>query len=181
MWVYLLIGIVSFLILYFIFLVNLFIKWSNKVKEAFSTMDVYLKKRWDLIPNLVSVVKGYASHESETLESVVQLRNSYNDLNKEDKVKSNEELNEGLQKIMILVENYPELKADKQFQNLMSNLTNVEDEIANSRKYYNAVIRIYNNKIQVFPNNIIAKVLRFKKEDMFLISDNEKENVSVKL
>ena len=144
-------------------------------------MDVYLKKRWDLIPNLVSVVKGYASHESETLESVVQLRNSYNDLNKEDKVKSNEELNEGLQKIMILVENYPELKADKQFQNLMSNLTNVEDEIANSRKYYNAVIRIYNNKIQVFPNNIIAKVLRFKKEDMFLISDNEKENVSVKL
>ncbi len=182
MWFYIIIAIILIIIIYVFILYNSFIKLNNKVKEAFSTMDVYLKKRWDLIPNIVETVKGYAKHEKDTLTEVINLRNStYNQLSDEEKIKTNEELSSGINKIMALAESYPDLQANENFKNLSKELTKVEDEIANSRKYYNGVVRIYNNKIEMFPNNIVAKLFGYKVKSMFEASANERENVKVEL
>ena len=148
MWIYIIIGIVVLLIIYIIALYNSFVQLNNKVDEAFSTMDVYLKKRWDLIPNIVETVKGYAKHEKETLEKVISLRNSaYENMSDEEKIKANEQLTSGINKIMALAEAYPDLKANENFKDLSNQLTKVEEDIANSRKYYNGVVRIYNDKV----------------------------------
>lgn len=161
---------------------NSFIKKENEVKEAFATMDVYLKKRWDLIPSLVEIVKGYASHEKTTLEEVVRLRNSiYDDMTTNEKIDSNEKMSKNISRLMVLVESYPELKASDNFKNLANELTRVEDEIAQSRKYYNATVRIFNNKVEMFPSNIIAKIFRFKTKKMFEAKKEEKEVVKVDL
>jgi LemA protein len=155
---------------------------SNTVKEAFSTMDVYLKKRWDLIPNLVEVVKGYVKHESSVLEEVVKLRNlSYDKMSLADKIDANQQLSSGLSKIMAVSESYPDLKASQNFSDLTNQLSKIEDEIANSRKYYNAVVRKLNTKIEMFPSNIVAKIFNFKLSKMFEASDNERDNVKVEL
>ena len=143
------------------FILNLYnslVRLDNTVKEAFSTMDVYLKKRWDLIPNVVETVKGYAKHEKDTLKEVIELRNSaYNNMSNNEKIKTNEQLTTGIGKIMALAESYPDLKANENFRDLNNQLTRIEEDIANSRKYYNAVVRKFNNKVEVFPNNILAK------------------------
>ena len=137
MLIYALIIIIVLLFIYFLLTYNAFVKLENKVKEAFATMDVYLKKRWDLIPNLVEVVKGYAKHEKDTLEEVIKLRSeTYDHLSDEEKIKKNEEVTNRLGKLMVLVEKYPELKASENFRNLSKELTKIEDEIAQSRKYY---------------------------------------------
>ena len=176
------IAVIAIIVIYFLFTFNKLIRLNNNVKEAFATMDVYLKKRWDIIPNLVETVKGYAKHESETLESVIKMRNtSYDSMSAAEKLNTNEELNRSLSKIIALTENYPEIKADKNFIKLSNELITVEDEIANSRKYYNAVVRMFNNKVEIFPNNIIAKLFRFKSEKMFETSSTERENVKVEL
>ncbi len=174
--------IVVLLLIYFIATYNGFVRLKNNVKEAFSTMDVYLKKRWDLIPNLVETVKGYAKHEKETLEGVIKLRNSaYDKMSPEEKIETNQELSRGIVKIMALAENYPDLKANENFKDLSNQLTRVEEDIANSRKYYNAVVRNFNNKVQMFPSNIIAGMFGFREEKMFEITDEEqRENVKVK-
>jgi LemA protein len=152
------------------------------VKEAFATMDVYLKKRWDLIPSLVEVVKGYQKHESSTLENVVKLRNlSYDKLSILDKINTNEQLTSDLSKLLAVAENYPDLKANQNFLELSTNLTRIEDEIANSRKYYNAVVRKLNTQIQMFPSNVVAKIFRFKLTKMFEIDASEKNNVKVEM
>ena len=145
-------------------------------------MDVYLKKRWDLIPNLVEIVKGYATHEKQTLEEVVKLRsNNYENMSNNEKMSSYEETYPRVERLMAIAENYPELKASTQFQNLSENLTKAEDEIANSRKYYNAVVRMFNNKVEMFPNNIFAKIFGFKSKNMFEAKAEERKNVEVKL
>ncbi len=182
MWLYILIAIIVLIIIYALVLYNTFIKLNNKLKEAFSTMDVYLKKRWDLIPNIVESVKGYAKHEINTFKEVVELRNStYDNMSNEEKIKTNEQLSSGINKIMALAEAYPDLKANENFKDLSNQLTKVEDDIANSRKYYNGVVRIYNNKVEMFPNNIFAGLFGYKTETMFKASDNERENVKVEL
>lgn len=160
---------------------NDLVKGRNKVEEAFSTMDVYLKKRFDLIPNLVSTVKGYTNYESTTLEKIVKERaQSYNTMNIDDKVKLNNELSSAIGKILAVAEQYPDLKANQNFLDLSSQLSSIEDEIANSRKYYNATVRAYNNKVQMFPGNIVAKIFKFNKCTMFEVSnENERENVKV--
>jgi LemA protein len=159
-----------------------FVKLNNKVKEAFSTMDVYLKKRWDLIPNIVETVKGYAKHEKDTLKEVVELRNStYDKMSDEEKIKTNEQLSSGINKIMALAEAYPDLKANENFKDLSKQLTKVEDDIANSRKYYNGVVRIYNTKVEMFPSNIFAGLFGYKSKAMFQANENERENVKVEL
>ena len=179
---YIIIGIIAIIVLFVLVTFNGIIKLKNKVKEAFATMDVYLKKRWDIIPNLVETVKGYAKHESETLESVIKMRNtSYDSMSVAEKLNTNEELNRSLSKIIALTENYPEIKADKNFIKLNEELVNIEDDIANSRKYYNAVVRMFNNKVEIFPNNIIAKLFGFKSQKMFEASAFERENVKVEL
>ena len=159
---------------------NKFIKSRNTVDEAFSTMDVYLKKRWDLIPNIVETVKGYAKHEKETLEKVISLRNSaYENMSDEEKIKANEQLTSGINKIMALAEAYPDLKANENFKDLSNQLTKVEEDIANSRKYYNGVVRIYNDKVKMFPSNIFAGLFGYKAKKMFETAAAERENIKV--
>lgn len=174
-------GLILVIIIYILFTWNSLIKLSNDVDEAFSTMDVSLKKRWDLIPNLVEVVKGYAKHEKDTLIEVINSRSSYDSLSDKEKLDTNKELSSGISKIMALAESYPELKADKNFLNLSTKLSEVEDEIAKSRRYYNAVVRMYNNKVEMIPSNIVAKIFRFKTKNMFEVDAEERENVDVKL
>ena len=182
MWVYIIITIIVLIVIYALTIYNSFVQLNNKVKEAFSTMDVYLKKRWDLIPNIVETVKGYAKHEKTTLKEVVELRNSaYEKMSDQEKIKTNEQLSSGINKIMALAEAYPELKANENFKDLSNQLTKIEDDIANSRKYYNGVVRIYNNKVEMFPSNIFAGLFGYKSKAMFEASANERENVKVEL
>ncbi len=182
MWLYMIIAIVVIILIALFITYNSFVKLNNKVKEAFSTMDVYLKKRWDLIPNLVETVKGYAKHERNTLEKIIELRlKSYDNMSNDEKLKTNEQLSKGITKIMAVVESYPELKASKNFKDLSNQLIKVEDDIANSRKYYNGTVRIYNNKVEMFPSNIIAKIFGYKPKNMFEASETERENVKVEL
>ena len=155
--------LVGIILVYGIITYNNLTKWKNLVKEAFSTMDIYLKKRWDLIPNLVEIVKGYAQHEKDVLEKITELRtNNYEEMSKDKKININEQITNNLSKIVAIAENYPELKSSENFSQLSKDLTKIEDEIANSRKYYNGTVRIYNNKIQMFPSSIIAKIFGFK-------------------
>ena len=182
MYIYIIIAILILIVIYALSLYNTFIRLSNRIKEAFSTMDVYLKKRWDLIPNLVETVKGYAKHEKDTLKEVVELRNtSYEKMSDEEKIKTNEQLSNNITKIMALAEDYPELKASDNFKDLNKQLTKVEDEIANSRKYYNGIVRIYNNKVEMFPSNIFAKIFGYNSKTMFEASADERKNVKIEL
>lgn len=182
MTLYIIIGIVVLLAIYLLVTYNSLVKTNNIVKEAFSTMDIYLKKRWDLIPNLVEVVKGYAKHEKETFNEITTLRtNSYDSMSMNKKINVNEQLTQGISKIMAISENYPELKASENFLQLSKDLTQIEDEIANSRKYYNGSVRILNTKIQMFPSNIVAGMFGFKQASMFEANAEEKNNVKVEL
>lgn len=182
MWLWIILAIIILIIIYAFILYNNFISLDNKVKEAFSTMDVYLKKRWDLIPNLVETVKGYAKYEEETLTKVTKLRNTvYNKMTNDEKIINNEELSSDVSKIMALKESYPELKANENFIDLSNKLTKIEDDIANARKYYNGTVRIYNNKVQMFPNNIFAKLFGYKPKRMFEASLEDKQNIRIDL
>ena len=182
MWLWIILAVIILIIIYAFILYNNFISLDNKVKEAFSTMDVYLKKRWDLIPNLVETVKGYAKYEEETLTRVTKLRNNvYNEMTNDEKIINNEELSSNVSKIMALKEAYPELKANENFIDLSNKLTKIEDDIANARKYYNGTVRIYNNKVQMFPNNIFAKIFDYKTKRMFEASLEDKQNIRINL
>lgn len=182
MWFWIILAVIILIIIYAFILYNNFISLDNKVKEAFSTMDVYLKKRWDLIPNLVETVKGYAKYEEETLTRVTKLRNTvYNEMTNDEKIINNEELSSDVSKIMALKEAYPELKANENFIDLSNKLTKIEDDIANARKYYNGTVRIYNNKVQMFPNNIFAKIFNYKTKRMFEASLEDKQNIRINL
>ena len=180
MWLYIIIAIVVILLLLILPSYNSFVKLNSKVEEAFSTMDVYLKKRWDLIPNIVETVKGYVKHEKETLEEIVKLRNSsYDKMSIDSKVDTNNKLSEGISKIIALAESYPELKASENFKELSKELSHVEDDIANARKYYNGAVKEFNNKVRMFPSNIVAMIFGYKAKSMFTASDSERENVKV--
>ena len=182
MWIYIIITTAILIFIYTLVVYNTFIKLDNKVKEAFSTMDVYLKKRWDLVPSLVETVKCYAKHEESTLKEIIELRgNTYDKMSNDEKINANEQLSSRISKIMALAESYPNLKANENFKDLSNQLTKIEDEIANSRKYYNAVVRIYNNKIEIFPNNIYALLFGYKSKTMFEATASERENIKIKL
>ena len=160
---------------------NGFIRLRNLVEEAFSTMDVYLKKRYDLIPNLVETVKGYAKHEAGTLEKVVQARNMAADAKTiEGKIQGENMLQDTLRSLFAIAEAYPDLKANTNFLDLQKQLQRLEDEIANSRKYYNAVVKEFNTKVESFPSNLVAGIFSFKRKTMFEVSDEaERESVKV--
>ena len=161
---------------------NKFVKYKNNIEESFSNMDVYLNKRYDLIPNLVETVKGYAKHEQETMESVMQARYAaMNSSDGTDKFKKENALTGTLKSLFRVTENYPNLKADKHFTDLMNNLSRIEDEIMNSRKYYNAVVKEYNNHCVTIPSNLVAKWFKFEKATLFEVEDKEvRKNVKVK-
>ena len=155
--------IVAILVIWFIAMYNGFVKIKNRVDEAFATIDVYLKKRYDLIPNLVETVKGYAAHESGTLEKVVQARNMAQSAGSDqEKIAADNMLSGTLKSLFAVAEGYPDLKANTNFIDLQNQLKTIEEDIANARKYYNAVVREFNTKREVFPSNIIAGMFGFK-------------------
>ena len=157
---------------------NSLVGLRNKVEEAFATMDVYLKKRFDQIPNLVSIVKGYAKHEAETLEKVVKLRT--NAATDEEKVEAEKQVSSAIKQLMVTVEAYPELKSNVNFQDLQHQLNEIEHDIANARKYYNGAVRQYNDKVQMFPSSLVASIFGFSKRSMFEVdSAVERENVKI--
>lgn len=182
MYICIILFIVVIIFAYIMMTYNSLTKSKNRVEEAFSTMDIYLKKRWDLIPNLVETLKGYANYEKSTLEKIVELRNnSFNEMNKEDKVNTDYKISKQIENIIVVAEKYPDLKANEAFKNLSKELAEVEDEIANARKYYNGTIRILNNKINMFPSNIVANMMGFTEQKMFEANMEERENVKIKL
>ena len=181
MGMYIGLGVIALLVLFFMGSYNGFVRLLQKVEEAFSTMDVYLKKRYDLIPNIVETVKGYAKHEQETLEKVIKARNAGLTASTVEEIQdSNNIITAGLRQLFALSESYPELKANENFLALQSELTGLEDEIAQSRKYYNAVVRIYNTRCAVLPHNIIASLFNFVKRPYFQVDDTERQNVQVR-
>ena len=155
---------------------NKMIKLQNKVKSSESGIDVYLNQRFDLIPNLVECVKGYVKYEKELLESIVEQRTSYF---KTKNLKNASELNNNLNRIVAVAENYPELKANEQFLNLQNNLVKIESQLQAARRIYNIDVQIYNSAIQTIPNNIIAGMFGFKEKDFFQIEEYKKENITI--
>ena len=154
--------ILAFLIISIIRKYNKIIKFQNKVKSSESGIDVYLNQRFDLIPNLVECVKGYVKYEKNLLENVVEQRTSYSQ-NKN--LKKASELNNNLNKIVAVAENYPELKANEQFLNLQNNLVKIESQLQAARRIYNIDVQRYNSLIQTVPNNIVASIFGFKEAD----------------
>jgi len=145
-------------------------------------MDVYLKKRWDLLPNLLEIVKGYMRHESDVLKSIVELRNlSYDKISQSDKMEMNDKLATGIARLMAVAENHPDLKASKNFSDLSLQLSKAEEDIAHARKYYNAVVKRLNTQVEMFPSNLVAKMFGFKQFPLFEAKDSERENIQVQL
>lgn len=160
---------------------NALVSLKNDTEEGFSTIDVSLKKRWDLIPNLVETVKGYASHEQNTLTGVIEARNkAMTASSPEEKFAAENALTGTLRSLFALKEAYPDLKASQQFSMLQSQLSAIENEIAQNRKYYNATVKKFNNKIMFFPSNLIAKSMKLTKKAYFEAEEGERQNVQVK-
>lgn len=171
-------AIVVLVVLWGISVYNKLVRGKNQVEEAFSTMDVFLKKRFDQIPNIVATVKGYAKHEAETLEKVVKLRNNASTI--DEKIDAEAQLSTAVKSLMVQVEAYPELKANTNFLELQHQLAAIEDDIANSRRYYNGCVREFNNMVLTVPTNIIAGFFNFGKMKMFEVdSTEERKNVKV--
>lgn len=165
-------------IFYCIAVYNKLIKLRNLVEEAWSGIDVFLKKRYDLIPNLVETVKGYATHEKETLENITQARSRAMGANSiEEKQSTEQNFNRALMNVMALAENYPDLKANSNFQQLQSELGDLEDDIEKARRYYNGTARDFNILTESFPSNIIANSFQFKKFPFFEIENETEKNV----
>lgn len=176
------IAVVFFIIAFLVAIYNGLIKLRNLAEEAFATMDVYLKKRYDLIPNLVETVKGYASHEADTLEKVIKARNmAASATTAEGRIQGENMISGALRNLFALSEAYPDLKANTNFMDLQSQLQKVEEDIANSRKYYNGTVRKYNIKTEIFPYNLIAGMFKFTRKPLYEVADaSQRENVQVK-
>lgn len=172
--------IIAVIVIYVIVTYNNLVGLRNKVNDQWSQIDVELKRRFDLIPNLVNTVKGYMKHESETLENVVKARNTYLTANtKESAMNADSELTNAVTKLFALAESYPDLKASENFINLQSELGETENKISYARKFYNDTALGLNNKIDMFPSNIIAKMFNFTKVEFFKAQEAERENVKV--
>ncbi|WEK68166.1 MAG: LemA family protein [Candidatus Chryseobacterium colombiense] len=176
------IGIIAIFLLYAVSIYNRLVKLKNLVQEAWSSIDVMLKKRHDLIPNLVETVKGYATHERETLESVTRARNQAVGANSlEAKEAAEKKLNQAMMNLFAVAEQYPDLKANANFQQLQAELTSIENDIEKSRRYYNGTARENNTLVESFPSNIVANMYKFEKVSYFEL-DNiaEREVPTVK-
>ena len=174
-------AIIVLAVIWFISSYNGFVTLRNKTEEAFSAMDVSLKKRYDLIPNYVETVKGYAKHESETLEKVVNARNmAMTASTPEEKIKNDNLLTGSLRSLCAIAEGYPELKANTNFAELQRQLSDIEEEIAGARRYYNGVVNKFNTKTEVFPGNLIAGIFGFRRKPLYEVRDiQERENVKI--
>lgn len=161
---------------------NKFVQLKNQAEEATAQVEAHLKQRFDLIPNLVETVKGYAKHEQKTLKEVIEARNAaLNASSIEDKDKADKALSGSLKSLFALSESYPELKANENFVSLQKELSTTEKEILQARKYYNAVVKTFNTTIETFPNSLFASMFggKFKKMAYLEVSDEEKKNVKV--
>jgi len=172
--------IIGIAIIWAISVYNGLVTLKNRVDEAWSDIDVQLKRRYDLIPNLLNTVKGYASHEKEVFEKVTQARTmAMNAGTAEAKAGAENMLSGALKSLFAVAEAYPDLKANQNFLELQRELTDTEDKIQASRRFYNGNARDFNIKIELFPNNIIAGMLNFTKREFFEAAEGEKENVKV--
>lgn len=172
--------ILAVLVVFVVGIYNGLIRLKNKCEEGWADIDTQLKRRYDLIPNLVETVKGYAGHEAQTLEKVIQARNTaLNAKTVQEKEQAENIISGALKTIFALSENYPDLKANQNFMDLQKTLTEIEEHIQLSRRYYNATVRDFNTKIEVFPNNLLANPLGFAKKEFFMATDEEKQNVKV--
>lgn len=169
------IAIVVILALFIITSYNSLVKFRNWVRESWSQIDVQLKRRHDLIPNLVNTVKGYATHERETLEKVIQARNQLISGTPQERIEADNQIQGALKSIFALSESYPDLKANQNFLNLQEELTTTENKVAYSRQLYNKTVADYNIKREMFPTNIIAGMFNFNKEELLTIPEEDRE------
>lgn len=180
MWIWIVVGIVVVLLIIVAATYNSLVVLRNKKDDQWSQIDVQLKRRADLIPNLVETVKGYAKHESSTLEEVIQARNSFvSSKTPEEEMKNSNMLTEAVSKLFALAESYPDLKANQNFLSLQNDLKDTEEKIALARQFYNDTVLTYNNKVQTVPTNIVASLFGFKKAEFFEIQESEKETPKV--
>ncbi len=174
--------VVLALIIWAISAYNKIVSLRVQCDDGFSTIDVFLKKRFDLLPNLVETVKGYAKHESETLEKVIAARSQLaNATTADEKVAADNAMTQAVRSLNMVVERYPELKANTNFLDLQNQLKGIETELSQARRYYNATVRVYNVKIQSFPSLIIAKMMKAKARTMFTLEDAPEERQNVKV
>ena len=171
--------IIVIIVLALILLYNHLVGLNIRCKNAWAGIDNQLKRRYDLIPNLVEVTKGYANHERETLIEVIKIRNDEGTMN--ERAKESEEVSNSVKNLLAVAENYPDLKANELFKNLQIELTGTEDKIAFARQFYNDSVQKYNTAIMSFPNNILAKMMNYKEKEYFQVDESEKQTVKVDL
>lgn len=175
------VGIIILLAFYIIGIYNKLVNSRNKVDNQFSQIDIQLKRRADLIPNLVETVKGYAKHEEGTLTAVIEARNkAVGATSINDKIDANNQLTGALNKLFALSEAYPDLKANENFISLQNDLKDTEDKITYARQFYNDSAMSFNNLVEMFPSNMVASLFKFKKFEYFKIEEKEKETPKVK-
>ena len=173
--------IVILLVIFVISIYNSLVTLRQRVKNAWSQIEVQLQRRFDLIPNLVETVKGYAKHEKTTLEEVIQARNTYLSANStEEKLNADKSLNGAINKLFALAESYPDLKANENFVALQNELSETESKITYARQFYNDSVLALNNKIEMFPSSLVANMFHFEKEKFFEANEEERKNVEVK-
>lgn len=175
-------GVVVVVVLWLVLAYNGLVTTRNRAQEAYSDIDVQLKRRYDLIPNLVEAVKGYASHEKTVFEDVTAARSNAMQATGPARAGAENQLSGALKSLFAVAENYPDLKANQNFLNLQNELTDTEDKIQAARRFYNGMVRDLNTKIQVFPTNMFANMFGFAKMDFFGndLTDAEKQPVQVK-
>lgn len=179
-----LLSIIFLIVIIAIFVISVYnglITSKNQVENAWSKIDVELQRRFDLIPNLVETVKGYTSHEDNVLTKVTELRSAWSNASTiQEKAKLERELSSALNSINVVAEQYPDLKANTNFLSLQEELSNTENQISSSRASYNSIATAYNTRLEIFPNNMIASMFKFKQVDLFKAEDeNVRNNVKV--
>lgn len=179
--IWIIVVIIAIIILWPIVIFNSLIRLRNRVKEAWSDIEVQLKRRYDLIPNLVEAVKGYMIHEKDVFEKVTQARSqAISAKGFDQKSKAEDTLSGTLKTLFAVSEAYPDLKANTNFLELQRELADTENKIQSARRFYNTNVMEINNKIETFPSNIIARIFKFQKQEFFAASEEEKKPVQVK-
>ncbi|THB74668.1 MAG: LemA family protein [Gammaproteobacteria bacterium] len=176
-----LLGVIGFAVLVIVLMYNSLVGKKNQTENAFAGIDAMLKKRYDLIPNLVATVQQYMEHEKSTLTQVTEMRARAlsGGLSNDEKVALDNQISSAIGGIMVAVENYPELKANENFDQLQRTMTEIEEQISAARRAYNAAITSYNNSIEMFPTNILAGMMSYQRKEVFVIPEAQRENVDV--
>lgn len=179
MWV--IIAVIAVPVLFIVFMYNSLVGKKNRVNNTFASIDVMLKKRYDLIPNLVAAVKNYMKHEKSTLTEITELRARAvsQGISDEEKVELDNKITGAMAGLMVAVENYPDLKANQNFLQLQAAMNEVEEQISAARRAYNATVTDYNNAVEMFPTNIMASMMKYKQKPFFSIPETERANVNV--